>query len=91
MLLGAIFMTAGRSHFMVPEAFIAIYPPLGRYLAAHAHEKGFVLDTPWLKFFLYFAADFTLTILLTAQARARTHTRARTCCLRKTLTHTQFM
>jgi uncharacterized membrane protein len=31
LLLGAIFMTAGRSHFTMPEAFIAIYPPQGTW------------------------------------------------------------
>jgi len=31
LLLGAVFVTAGRSHFTVPEAFIAIYPPLGTW------------------------------------------------------------
>ena len=30
-LLGAIFVTAGRSLFTVPEAFIAIYPPPGTW------------------------------------------------------------
>ena len=30
-LLGCVFLTAGRSHFMVPEAFEAIYPPQGTW------------------------------------------------------------
>ena len=31
LLLGVIFMTAGRSHFTIPAAFIAIYPPAGTW------------------------------------------------------------
>ena len=31
LLLGAIFVTAGRSHFTMPEAFAAIYPPQGTW------------------------------------------------------------
>lgn len=31
LLLGAIFVTAGRSHFTKPEAFIGIYPPQGTW------------------------------------------------------------
>ena len=31
LLLGAIFLTAGRSHFTMPEAFTAIYPPQGTW------------------------------------------------------------